>query len=40
MNLFLQVALIGSTEVGKVDVWLLIAVLGGIIGYIAKIYFG
>lgn len=39
-NLVLQVALVGSTEVGKVDVWLLIAILGGIVGYIAKIYFG
>lgn len=34
-----QVALIGSTESGKGDVMVLIAVLGGIIGYIAKIYF-
>lgn len=33
------VALIGSTESGKGDVWVLVAVLGGIIGYIAKIYF-
>lgn len=33
------VALIGSTESGKGDAMVLIAVLGGIIGYIAKIYF-
>lgn len=34
-----QVALVGSTESGKGDVMVLIAILGGIIGYIAKIYF-
>jgi hypothetical protein len=34
-----QVALFGSTESGKGDIWVLIAILGGIIGYIAKIYF-
>jgi len=33
------VALVGSTESGKGDIMVLIAVLGGIIGYIAKIYF-
>lgn len=33
------VALFGSTESGKGDIWVLIAILGGIIGYIAKIYF-
>lgn len=35
----MQVALFGSTESGKGDVWVRIAILGGIIGYIAKIYF-
>ena len=35
----MQVALFGSTESGKGDVWVLMAILAGIIGYIAKIYF-
>lgn len=39
MQVGVQVALIGSLEVGKVDIWVLIAVFGGIAGYIAKIYF-
>lgn len=34
-----QVALFGSTEVGEGDVWVLLAILGGIVGYIVKIYF-
>lgn len=33
------VALVGSLEVGNADVWVALAILGGIIGYIAKIYF-
>lgn len=33
------VALFGSTEVGEGDVWVLLAILGGIVGYIVKIYF-
>jgi hypothetical protein len=35
----LQVALLGSLEVGNADVWVALAILGGIMGYIAKIYF-
>lgn len=36
---YLQVTLVGSLEMPKADVWVVIAILSGVIGYCAKIYF-
>lgn len=36
---YLQVTLVGSLEMPKADVWVVIAIMSGVIGYCAKIYF-
>lgn len=37
-NTIFQVALVGSLEMPKADIWVSIAILSGLIGYCAKIY--
>lgn len=35
----LQVTLVSSLEMPKADIWVVIAVLSGVVGYCAKVYF-
>lgn len=37
--MFFQVAVVGSVELPKADLWVMFAILSTVIGYIAKTYF-